>query len=141
MNRLILIELDFIKSSPRTQCPDMQSWLPLKPELHYRPESEPPISPASSNVGPTNDDMFECQAQVVLLLDLILRTTQSVSDKNKDSVLSELASLDVKVRTFLGVMMFESSKRQNSLCAPVALSVRYQALGRELWTTADVRNF
>jgi hypothetical protein len=105
----------------------MRSWLPLQLGLKYYPESQPPISPASSNVSPTDDDVLDRQAQVISLLDLVLRTTQSVSESNKESALSELASLDVKLRTFLGVMMFESSKRQNSFFAPVALSIRYEA--------------
>lgn len=106
----------------------MQSWVPLQLPLTYSPELEPPLSPASSNVSPTDDDLFECQARVIALLDHILRTTHSVSESNKGNVLSELISLDVKLRHFLGVMMFESSKKQNSLCAPVALSIRYEGL-------------
>ncbi|CRG83622.1 hypothetical protein PISL3812_00976 [Talaromyces islandicus] len=123
--RIILIELDLIKSPPRTECPGMQSWAPLQLEFKYNPESEPPISPVSSSVGLIDDDIFEGQAQVISLLDNILRTIQSISERSKKYVLSELANLDVKLRNHLGVMMLESSKRQNSLCAPVALSVSF----------------
>jgi hypothetical protein len=100
----------------------MQSWAPFE----YNPESEPPLSPVSPNVGPIDDDIFEGQTQVISLLDIILRTRQSISEKNKDSVISNLASLDVKLRNYLGAMMFESSKKQNSFCASVALSIRYE---------------
>lgn len=133
------MELDFNKSAPQTEFPGLQSWLPLQLKVDNHPEL--PMSPASSNASPTDEDIFECPLHVVSLLDLILRTTQSVSEANKDSVLSELTNLDIKLRNYLEVMMIESSQRQNTLCNSVALSIRYGALRRNTCATANVRGF
>ena len=69
---------------------------------------------------------FGRQAQAIFLLDRVLDIVRSVSKYHDiQAVLGEATELEIRIHTFLMVLLEESRRQNTSLCSAVAFSIRY----------------
>lgn len=115
---------------PLTQYPDLNTQLPLdllptdssvSPSVDYQTS----MLATLSNFETGNVSWFGRQAQAIFLLDRVLGIVRSLAKThNVQSILSEATELEIRIRTFLVVILEESHQENTTLCSAVAFSLR-----------------
>lgn len=76
-----------------------------------------------------NVSWFGRQAQAIFLLDRVLDIVRFLAKNNNvQAILGEATELEMRIRTFLVVLLEESRRENTTLCSAVAFSIRYGAL-------------
>lgn len=130
--RIILVELNNKTIRPLTQYPDLETQLPLdllpsdsfpSPSVDYQTS----MSATLSYFEAGNVSWFGRQAQAIFLLDRVLDIVRFLAKNNNvHAILGEATELEMRIRTFLVVLMEESRRENTTLCSAVAFSIRYR---------------
>jgi hypothetical protein len=87
------------------------------------------MSATLSDFETGNVSWFGRQAQAIFLLDRVLDVVRFLSKNNNiQSILGEATELEIRIRTFLVVLLEESRRENTTLCSAVAFSIRYVLL-------------
>lgn len=129
--RIILAELNNKNIRPLTQYPDLDCQLPL--DLLPSDSAPSPLVDYQTSMSATlsyfeagNVSWFGRQAQAIFLLDRVLDIVRFLSkNKNLQAILGEATELEIRIRTFLVVLLEESRRENTTLCSAVAFSIRY----------------
>ena len=128
--RIKLVELNNKTIRPLTQYPSLSTQLPLdllpsdsspSPSIDYQTS----MSATLSYFEAGNVSWFGRQAQAIFLLDRVLDVVRFISkNKNIQAILGEATELEMRIRTFLVVLLEESRRENTTLCSAVAFSIR-----------------
>lgn len=129
--RIVLVELNNKNIRPLSRYPNLNCQLPLdllpsdaSPSASVDYQTSMSATLSSFQAG--NVSWFGRQAQAIFLLDHVLDVVRDISRTNNiQAILGEATELEIRIRTFLVVLLEESRRENTTLCSAVAFSIRY----------------